>query len=534
MALTKVTYAMIADAAVNVQDYGAIGDGATNCTTAVQAALNVVNANGGGTVFFPAGDYLFDAGCTLYSNVTLAGETGAVIKPSASVPLQLFLGVGLSNVTVQNLTFEGTGAAATNTQRFIQIGTGSTYISIENCHFKKAREIGLVLEGCQYINVDGCTFTNNLVYGAEIRGGSSSITVSNCSFILNGNSGVATSNFGRGLVLWDTSSATVTNCIFNQNTEYGLRLYSQTGDLTANRNIAITNCTFRDNGTSATGKNDLYVYDEQGTTERVAITGCSFSTGNGNFAAVLSGENITFVGNTVKSINAQQAFGVSLFGSTNVVVSGNTFTNLAYVANFSPTVGAVSTNCTLSNNQCIGVAAFVASTVQGTGHIISGNHITHGGAGATDVGIGVTNSNVSVSIIGNTIDGFYRGMNIGSAGDYINVQNNTTLNSDDSGFYAPFQTDVTKFTCTNNNFDKAYPAVWGTIFSDGLQTFSRKQWVFTAPPSTGGINGGANVTWKVGDRVYNSAATAGQPKSWVCTVAGAPGTWTSEGNLQPT
>jgi hypothetical protein len=34
-----------------------------------------------------------------------------------------------------------------------------------------------------------------------------------------------------------------------------------------------------------------------------------------------------------------------------------------------------------------------------------------------------------------------------------------------------------------------------------------------------------------GDRIYNIAPTVGQPKSWVCTVAGAPGTWVSEGNL---
>jgi hypothetical protein len=38
-------------------------------------------------------------------------------------------------------------------------------------------------------------------------------------------------------------------------------------------------------------------------------------------------------------------------------------------------------------------------------------------------------------------------------------------------------------------------------------------------------------TWKVGDRVLNSIPSVGQPKSWVCTVAGTPGTWVSEGNL---
>lgn len=38
-------------------------------------------------------------------------------------------------------------------------------------------------------------------------------------------------------------------------------------------------------------------------------------------------------------------------------------------------------------------------------------------------------------------------------------------------------------------------------------------------------------TWSIGDRVINSVPTVGQPKAWVCTVAGAPGTWVSEGNL---
>jgi hypothetical protein len=47
--------------------------------------------------------------------------------------------------------------------------------------------------------------------------------------------------------------------------------------------------------------------------------------------------------------------------------------------------------------------------------------------------------------------------------------------------------------------------------------------VGTAAPTTG--------TWSQGSRVLNSSATIGQPKGWICTVAGAPGTWVSEGNL---
>lgn len=37
--------------------------------------------------------------------------------------------------------------------------------------------------------------------------------------------------------------------------------------------------------------------------------------------------------------------------------------------------------------------------------------------------------------------------------------------------------------------------------------------------------------WRVGDRAVNNTPAVGQPKSWVCTVAGTPGTWVSEGNL---
>lgn len=50
-----------------------------------------------------------------------------------------------------------------------------------------------------------------------------------------------------------------------------------------------------------------------------------------------------------------------------------------------------------------------------------------------------------------------------------------------------------------------------------------RQYYKSAAPSTG--------TWNVGDRVFNSVPSVGQPKGWICTVAGTPGTWVSEGNL---
>jgi hypothetical protein len=39
------------------------------------------------------------------------------------------------------------------------------------------------------------------------------------------------------------------------------------------------------------------------------------------------------------------------------------------------------------------------------------------------------------------------------------------------------------------------------------------------------------LAYLLGDRVLNINPVVGQPKGWVCTVAGTPGTWVSEGNL---
>jgi hypothetical protein len=38
-------------------------------------------------------------------------------------------------------------------------------------------------------------------------------------------------------------------------------------------------------------------------------------------------------------------------------------------------------------------------------------------------------------------------------------------------------------------------------------------------------------TWIIGDRAQQTTPAVGSPKGWMCTVAGNPGTWVSEGNL---
>lgn len=57
MSLTKVSYSMIEGNAINVLDYGATGDGVTNDTAAVQAAIDAALGSASGTLWLPKGTY---------------------------------------------------------------------------------------------------------------------------------------------------------------------------------------------------------------------------------------------------------------------------------------------------------------------------------------------------------------------------------------------------------------------------------------------------------------------------------------------
>jgi polygalacturonase len=69
----------VASKTFNVREYGASGDGKTLDTVAIQKALDECGRAGGGTVVFPAGNYLSKP-IFLRSNLTLQLDEGATLK----------------------------------------------------------------------------------------------------------------------------------------------------------------------------------------------------------------------------------------------------------------------------------------------------------------------------------------------------------------------------------------------------------------------------------------------------------------------
>src|SRR5687767_5484911 len=63
----------------DVREFGALADGKTKSTEAIRRAIEAAVAEGGGTIFFPAGEFLTGP-IHLKSNTTLLIDAGAVVK----------------------------------------------------------------------------------------------------------------------------------------------------------------------------------------------------------------------------------------------------------------------------------------------------------------------------------------------------------------------------------------------------------------------------------------------------------------------
>jgi polygalacturonase len=63
----------------NVKDFGAVADGSAKCTEAIGKAIDAAAQAGGGTVYFPAGQYLTGP-IHLKSNITLYLDAGSLLK----------------------------------------------------------------------------------------------------------------------------------------------------------------------------------------------------------------------------------------------------------------------------------------------------------------------------------------------------------------------------------------------------------------------------------------------------------------------
>lgn len=109
---------------VNVQDYGAVGNGINDDTIAIQSAIDDAYARGISTVVIPAGHYMVSVEPTavnLRSNITIKMLDGAVVEaiPTSRSSYRIFMVSNCENVIFQGGTIVG--------ERDGHIGTGGEH-----------------------------------------------------------------------------------------------------------------------------------------------------------------------------------------------------------------------------------------------------------------------------------------------------------------------------------------------------------------------------------------------------------------------
>lgn len=164
--------------------YGAVGDGVTDCTTALQ---NCINAASGKTVWIPPGNYKITASINLPSNVTIQGAgmwySTLVGDPTlystssrrvtlngngSNIHLADFAIIGKLNYRNDSEPNDGLGGS---------YGTGSTIARVWVEHTKT----GAWLVNSSGLIVSDCRFRDTIADGINLCVGMRSTTVTNCT-----------------------------------------------------------------------------------------------------------------------------------------------------------------------------------------------------------------------------------------------------------------------------------------------------------------------------------------------------------------
>ena len=161
---------------VNVKDKGALGDGQTDDTAAIQAAIDVIGGTKG-TVLVPKGVYMIDAvkkRLHLKDDMTLELADGAVLKaiPSDAKKYSLLTISGVANVWVTGGTLEGERdqhkGKSGEWGYGLHITKGAQHITVSNLVSRKMWGDGFYVQDAQDVRFCGVTADANRRQGLSI------------------------------------------------------------------------------------------------------------------------------------------------------------------------------------------------------------------------------------------------------------------------------------------------------------------------------------------------------------------------------
>ncbi len=579
---------------VSIIDFGAVGDGITNDTVAIQAALTYA-----GTVkcavYVPGttNSYLITNEFTVPDGVTVYGDGwGSFIRQ-----------------TTQNKDVFIAGDCNTFKNVRLKIVDGDN-TDFTNCIYADSVN-NLTVQSCFLESADlgGC--------GIHIRGVQNSHISGNRIYNGKWSSGSGPAASAADILLYSASASErhiieANFCLSNNSQGIFVDALGFDGDIIISNNICVTldptTCT--ETGTwslIANGGNRRHGivigYNNSSVLGPRVICDSNICR-NTQWTGIYkqgAGAGSTTISNNLCDLNGYDVAN-SLSGGIFISDSGNESIVGNYITNYQNTiqgtggitlVGGADAPVLVANNVIKGSLGHgLYSTITARNLKIDGNVFISNANGDIQYIASAAVTNVGGLVISN--NQIYRTTGI-QPGIYLDPQaglltvyitnnritgfDNTTLSVNNAGISMRAITGLDKFVVKNNDINNFYYGVYsGTYlttnrsavlsyntikdctagFALGATTNAvtvpliGNQFINVPTPTTSALGGGtagrivqqigdnfiwqttASPTlgdWVVGDRSQNSAPAVGSPKAWTCTIAGTPGTWVSEGNL---
>lgn len=561
---------------VNVKTlFNVTGDGVTDDTVAIQAAIDAATVKTTGPVelFFPAGTYMVTGKINLKTNVRLRGASQVltILKSTTGAATQTMVEIiGTFGVAITDLTIDANNRAASIGASWNPGGNTTTpgggflmsNVTIKNTVSSAFRISGLadnaVVENCTF---DTCTIgvqvfpvagqvvknhtwrgntwnfvgTNNLQYAGNNQGEFQNVLV-------EGNTQRNYQNVGANgpipMELWGIDNLRIVG-----NACYGGGVGTRGIGFAKGRNVAMIGNTVQgmiSYGCEISNNNGFTIADNtfKDCAEWIDAT-AAVSDG------VISGNVFSGTGRSaITAGNAGLRFDAG--SATRVLITDNVFNDWPYLQNAVKLGVQVATDCVVSDNIFLvsdsnsGVGALqlrrgVRVRVINNRFTIAKTLATPGGTWDDDISdvIQFTLDALSSDIVIEGNEFFY-------TGSFGTVTNHAAIGPGNTGAAAlpgvvvrrnrikagvrglrlsPLNSadqivmdNDTRGCLTADSFNAALLLKRTALVVEG-----------TAAPTTG--------AWLRGDRCVNSSPAVASPKAWSCTVAGSPGTWVSEGNL---